>query len=488
MEKSFRSEIFLGLVAPVGIDLNNVCNLIDDYLSKQFKYKTYTIKLSSLIQNINGVKTKIDDSSEYSRIDTGMQAGNEARFLTQQKDILAQYSINQVQNIRKSPKPKPANIYIFRSIKNPDEAFLYRTVYGKGFFLLGFYSSRESKIKYLIDRQGMTEKKAGHLIERDGEESDEYGQQTRNTFYTSDVFFDIDNGSFEAHLKSFFDLIFGNPYITPSKDEYAMFLAFASSFRSGDLSRQVGAVVSSEKGEIIATGCNDVPKKGGGLYWSDDLDDARDFKIGYDSNEKMKNEIASKIISEISRKKVKISEEEITKIIKDSGLFDITEYGRVVHAEMEALLACSRAGISPREGTLYSTTFPCHNCAKHIVASGIKRVVFVEPYPKSKALQLHNDSIVEIEKKSTDFKNADKVLFQTFIGIGPRRFIDLFSLKLSNGVKIKREQKGKTIEWTETDSIFRFPLVSMSYLDKEKIIGAAITKGAENGNKKKRKK
>jgi len=151
-------------------------------------------------------------------------------------------------------------------------------------------------------------------------------------------------------------------------------------------------------------------------------------------------------------------------------------------------LACSRAGISPREGTLYSTTFPCHNCAKHIVASGIKRVVFVEPYPKSKALQLHNDSIVEIEKKSTDFKNADKVLFQTFIGIGPRRFIDLFSLKLSNGVKIKREQKGKTIEWTETDSIFRFPLVSMSYLDKEKIIGAAITKGAENGNKKKRKK
>ncbi|MDN3612645.1 hypothetical protein QWZ16_23945 [Vibrio ostreicida] len=26
--------------------------------------------------------------------------------------------------------------------------------------------------------------------------------------------------------------------------------------------------------------------------------------------------------------------------------------------------------------------FPCHNCAKHIVASGIKRVVYVEPYPK----------------------------------------------------------------------------------------------------------
>ena len=94
---------------------------------------------------------------------------------------------------------------------------------------------------------------------------------------------------------------------------------------------------------------------------------------------------------------VKVSEEEIISILKDSGLFDITEYGRAVHAEMEALLTCARAGISPRGGTIYSTTFPCHNCAKHIVTSGIERVVFVEPYPKSKALELHDDSI-EIKK------------------------------------------------------------------------------------------
>lgn len=475
MAKKDRSEIFLGLVAPVGIDLNRIDDLLNDYLSKKFKYTKYTIRLSSLIPNIDGIKTKIDNSSEYSRIDTGMQAGNEARFGSGHRDILAKHSIVEVQNIRKSQEPKPESAYVFRSIKNPNEALLYRAVYGKGFFLLGFYSARKNKIKYLVERQGMTKPEANRLIMRDEEESDRYGQQTRNTFYTSDVFFDVDSGDFERHLKNFFDLIFGYPYITPTKDEFAMFLAFASSFRSGDLSRQVGAVIASEEGEIIATGCNDVPKKGGGLYWSDDLNDARDFKKGYEFNKKMKNKIATKIVSGIKSKesKVEISEEEVIEILKRSGLFDITEYGRAVHAEMEALLTCSRVGISSRGGTIYSTTFPCHNCAKHIVASGIKRVVFVEPYPKSKALELHDDSI-EIKKVPTN--GTTKVVFQTFIGIGPRRFIDLFSLELSNGVKIIRGKEGKVIKWLEGESIFRFPLAGMSYLDKEISIGAKLSK------------
>jgi len=332
----------------------------------------------------------------------------------------------------------------------------------------------------------MSKTSANYLIGRDEEESDKYGQQTRNTFYTSDVFFDIDSKNFQDHLKRFFDLIFCNPYITPTKDEFAMFLAFTSSFRSGDLSRQIGAVVSSKEGEVIATGCNDVPKKGGGLYWSDDPNDKRDFVKGYDANEKIKNEIATKIVSKIKleESKTKISEEKLRKILKESGLFDITEYGRAVHAEMEALSTCSRIGISPREGTIYSTTFPCHNCAKHIVASGITRVVFVEPYPKSKALRLHDDSI-EIKKESTNHET--KVVFEVFIGVGPRRFIDLFSLKLSNGVKIIRKQKGKTIKWSEQEATFRFPLVGMSYLDKEISIGAKLNIRGKNGKKKKEK-
>ena len=47
-----------------------------------------------------------------------------------------------------------------------------------------------------------------------------------------------------------------------------------------------------------------------------------------------------------------------------SSLRHITEYGRAVHAEMDALIACARMGSAVRGGTLYVTTYPCHNCAR----------------------------------------------------------------------------------------------------------------------------
>ena len=42
---------------------------------------------------------------------------------------------------------------------------------------------------------------------------------------------------------------------------------------------------------------------------------------------------------------------------------------------------------------MYVTTFPCHNCAKHIIAAGLERVVYLEPYPKSRAKTLYDEDI-----------------------------------------------------------------------------------------------
>jgi len=78
-------------------------------------------------------------------------------------------------------------------------------------------------------------------------------------------------------------------------------------------------------------------------------------------------------------------------------VMDLTEYGRVVHAEMCAIYDAARLGRSIKGATLYCTTFPCHNCTKHILAAGIKRVIYMEPYPKSRAKDLHQNEI-EIEK------------------------------------------------------------------------------------------
>ena len=114
-----------------------------------------------------------------------------------------------------------------------------------------------------------------------------------------------------------------------------------------------------------------------------------------------------------------------------------------------------------------------HNCAKHIVASGISRVVFVEPYPKSLAMDLHSDAIF-LAHEGESGQKRDKVCFEPFIGIGPRRFLDLFSMDLSRGKKIKREEGGKLIKWNRDTACVRVPLSPISYIDRETYVSGEI--------------
>ena len=156
-------------------------------------------------------------------------------------------------------------------------------------------------------------------------------------------------------------------------------------------------------------------------------------------------------------------------MLKESKISDLTEFGRVVHAEMDALLSCSRAGIPTTGSTLYCTTFPCHNCAKHIIASGITQVVYVEPYPKSRALDFHSESIqLKSELEEISNNTNQLVSFEPFIGVGPRRFLDLFSMSLGSGSKLRRKDKvGNILDWDKSSAPIRTPLIPKSYLDIE---------------------
>ena len=137
---------------------------------------------------------------------------------------------------------------------------------------------------------------------------------------------------------------------------------------------------------------------------------------------------------------------------------------------MEALLACARNGLNTRNATLYATTFPCHNCTKHIVAAGISRVVYVEPYAKSKAQKLHNDSIAFglVDHAEEQAAARKKVRFEPFIGVGPRRFFDLFSTRLGTGRHVPRKTKdGETVEWRLENAVPRRQMLPYSYLELE---------------------
>ena len=121
--------------------------------------------------------------------------------------------------------------------------------------------------------------------------------------------------------------------------------------------------------------------------------------------------------------------------VKESRVMDLIEFGRIIHAEMSAISDAARKGLAVQDGTMFTTAFPCHLCAKHIVAAGIRRVVFLEPYPKSYAWKLHDDSIA-IDQK--DF--LGKVSFESFLGISPVRYRNLLEKKI-------RKEGGEAIPW-----------------------------------------
>jgi hypothetical protein len=64
--------------------------------------------------------------------------------------------------------------------------------------------------------------------------------------------------------------------------------------------------------------------------------------------------------------------------------------------------------------------------------------------------------------------STDKVIFEPFVGIGPRRYLDLFSMKLGDGYPLKRKVTGKTAPWDKnSNTMARVPMLPTSYLDRE---------------------
>ncbi|MCA1458854.1 hypothetical protein I6F35_37960 [Bradyrhizobium sp. BRP22] len=135
------------------------------------------------------------------------------------------------------------------------------------------------------------------------------------------------------------------------------------------------------------------------------------------------------MVERFTRKKRKGYDEE-DGVLASSAVLDLTEFGRVVHAEMCAIWDAARLGRSVRCGTLYVTTFPCHNCTKHILASGIRKVIYIEPYPKSRAQELHSNEI------SIEQETPDKVSFIPFLGISPFRYRDVFQKAVEMTTKV----------------------------------------------------
>src|SRR6056297_2785015 len=74
----------------------------------------------------------------------------------------------------------------------------------------------------------------------------------------------------------------------------------------------------------------------------------------------------------------------------------------VLHAEANAITKVAKSGNSSDGATLYVTSSPCLECAKLIIQSGIKRVVFTESYRLEDGINLLKRARIEVKQVSLE--------------------------------------------------------------------------------------
>jgi len=474
-------ELVFGLVGPTGVDLAKVCESLKAQL-KSVAYEAVVIRLSELITPyLHGKSEK--SSCQYEHIKNLMENGTTLREKTDQKDVIGRLGVASIRANRKANtgsdhKPRNRVAYIVTSFKRPEEVELFRQIYGKAFTLISVYSPRQSRIQELARKLRSSTPKTGEtaeelavkLVARDAEEEGrKLGQRVGKTFPLADYFVTAQSKpDLDRHLLRLIRLTFGHPYISPSRDEQGMFFAQAAALRSLDLSRQVGAAIVDFEGSILSTGCNEVPKFGGGQYWEDDSP-VRDYELGHDSNVVIKTEMLEDAFDRLRTKKwlserasqrsnKELADESLfgkDAFFKNSLLFDVIEYGRAVHAEASAISDAARRGVAIKNSNLFCTTFPCHICARHIIASGVNDVVFIEPYEKSRTEELYSDS-VSIEPQELSSKKAN---FRAFVGVAPRRYIDFFQMSHD-----RKTAEGKILDMDDIAESPKIKRIVLTYL------------------------
>lgn len=441
-------ELVFGLVGPIGTDMECVVDELSSSL-REVGYDPHLVHITALLPKIVGAQADISSLSEK------INLGNFLREKTGERSILSAIAIMRIRELREQihikantkldsakleladiPAPKAA--YIIRQLKRDEEISLLRKVYGNSFIQVSVAIDEAKQfddVVRIVTRQepqltaDQRNVKARELIKTDKQElSNDHGQRMADAYQSADFFVSGSNREEVTRcIGRFIRAVFGYNHIGPTKDEFGAMLAKTASLRSVDLSRQVGAALTNVRGDLISLGCNEVPSPLGGQYWSDDDCRARDVDLGLDSNKVETSGIIEGYLTVLQESGMLVEDfrklmttENYTKKLKNSAISDITEFGRITHAEMSAITEAARLGRSLAGATMYVTTFPCHNCAKHIVASGISRLVYIEPYPKSRALSLHRDSLTAMPNEK------GKVVVEHFEGIAPRRFRKIF--------------------------------------------------------------
>src|SRR6266478_1985380 len=417
-----KSASVIGFTGPFG----SGCSTASGILASRRGYRPF------LLSSIIAERWKEENTSRApSRADL-QELGNETRRKSGNPGALAEMAIGKLEQ-----DAKEWNCVVIDGIRNVGEIEVLRERFGRRFYLLAMEcpaSERWRRLQSGYVKNGLTIEDFLRDNERDRFQEYAHGQQVQLCVDRADVLLINDRNEkrdkfkfLSRKLLSYLDLATGATPRYAKPAEILMNLAYSAAHGSKCLKRQVGAVLVAAPpnvmGEIVGQGFNENPI---GTFAC-----VEEPRYGADAKRKIPGTCYRDIVRHQGF--VKLAQlarrcPQCGQIIKDIAAVppwrcrscgvDLEEFFwperamtlcTAVHAEVAAILA---AGSRARGTTLYTTTFPCFQCSEKIAQSGVKNIVFTEPYPDIRAAERLEIAGIEIER---------------FEGIRSSRFDEIFS-------------------------------------------------------------
>lgn len=451
-EQPQRHPLVFGFVGAIGTPWDRVLHEFDEVL-QLYNYSTHKVHLSRLVDQLG--YQPWGDLPEQGSPDyhvKRMDACDQLRADTRSGSAMSALAIGEIAAHREGQEGTTGQsvAYMLRSLKHAHEVSLLRHVYGSAFYLVGVACSSEERRHILAELLSHSDEpvaEAEGLIARDQRDAHnpKFGQNVRDTFCLADVFIPGATGTtIREDVGRFLQSIFGAPFLTPTQHEEGMKFAQVAALRSSAFGRQVGAALIPVNGTPVVAGTNEVPTPGGGQYWVTDEPDYRDFRLGSDPNKIYIRRVVQDLLERLKLhgwmsdeladlngpelfKRASTSDDSGSSVLEEARVADLIEFTRCLHAEQAVIVNAARSGVCTQGGSLYTTTFPCHECAKMIVGAGVAEVHYIEPYPKSLVSELFRH-VIDVAPPIRSQMNVDsgRVPFHQFLGISPQWYMQAF--------------------------------------------------------------
>ena len=416
------NKIVVGITGQFG----SGCTMLGEHLNTDKGFKHYKfrdiIEQAAIKRLTKRVWDQLDKTKRRKELQTQGNILREKKASTVAKAILDEIN-------RNSDDEKDI---VIETIRNPAEIELFKAKFGERFFLISLYSSAQVRFQRKKDEYGdnLEQFKEDDLRDK-GDDEPKYGQKTERCVYGADI--SIDNeaklisrtewDTFFTKISKYIELIRQPGMARPTYEELHMREAYAISLKSSCFKRQVGAVIVNDLEEEVKQKVEEVKQKGKTLERRESYVVATGFNdvpVGtlecrelepYSCHKDAEEEKKLREMKYCPRcgKKLKLPSEKAVPYVcptnkckarlpRDFIPGKMLDVCRAVHAEEAAILQAAKLGSTSLNHTsIYTTTFPCLLCAKSIINSGIKRVIFHEPYPMKESYEIL-DSKVTLKK------------------------------------------------------------------------------------------